>query len=32
MERNLLCLEETEVQCLKEKNDVVKGNKVTPIE
>lgn len=32
MERNLLCLEETEVQSFKEKNEVVKGNKVAPIE
>ena len=32
MERNLLSLEETEVQSLKEKNEEYKGNKVAPIE
>ena len=32
MERNLLCLEETEVQSLKEKTEEVKSNKVAPIE
>ena len=31
MERNLLCLEETEVQRFQEKNEEVKGNKVAPI-
>ena len=31
MERNLLCLEETEVQSFKEKIEEVKGNKLAPI-